>query len=151
MKHTVVSSSSEPQGLVPFGACLDRQQQKTQKFTHINTETHTHALSLGKRGLDKLCLTNTHFPESPLCPNVERCEPTGQRGRAVAGSNPRDNLASDTGTQTSLWITVLIPVFPMTEQIRMGQKRGDAPCGLKHVPPETEFKLFKFESFAFKN
>lgn len=79
-------SSSMPQGLVPFGACLDYQQQKTEN-SHTSIQKHTLSLSLsGKTRPGRL--TNTHFPESPLRPNVEHCGPTGQRGRVVAGSNP---------------------------------------------------------------
>lgn len=36
----VVNSSSLPRGLVPFGACLDDEPQKTHKHTHAHTQTH---------------------------------------------------------------------------------------------------------------
>lgn len=54
-------------GLMPVGACLHKQPQKTH--FDMDTETiHTHTMEERRRGGSL-----THI----LGPNVERCEPTG--------------------------------------------------------------------------
>lgn len=66
----VVSRSSMPRGLVPFGACLD-QQQKPHAQTHNHRSPPTNS-SIQKHkpithsGLGEPCLTNTHFPGDSL-------------------------------------------------------------------------------------
>lgn len=66
-KHIVVSSSLEPQGLVPFGACLDCQQQKTHKNSHTSLQKHTRTLSLGENEAWLNCASLTHISQSPRC------------------------------------------------------------------------------------